>query len=148
MRNGFIGLAILGTVAVGTPGVAVAQGCPPGQIMQAGICQPTTTLPGAAAAAPAAPAPAATTTAAAPAPAAPAPAGTAPASTTTVSAPAATGTATAAPAAVSGSTTAPAPVAGPTAGAEAQKEETCAAGLMLYNHGCYPAQHAAGAMMR
>src|SRR5436305_14541067 len=65
MRNGLIGLAILGTVAIGTPGVAVAQGCPPGQIMHAGICQ-SATMPGAAAAAPAAPATAATTTAAAP----------------------------------------------------------------------------------
>jgi hypothetical protein len=30
----------------------------------------------------------------------------------------------------------------------AEKAETCPAGFSLYNHGCYPAQDAAGAMMR
>jgi hypothetical protein len=128
MRNGFIGLAILGTIVAAPNGAAVAQTCPPGQILQAGTCQPAT-APGAAAAVSAAPAPTATAT-------------TAPATTPT-------GTVTAtAPAAVSGSTMAPAPVAGPTAGAEAQKAESCPAGLALYNHGCYPAHDAANAMVR
>jgi hypothetical protein len=131
MRNGFIGLAILGTVVAATNGAAVAQTCPPGQILQAGTCQPAT-APGAAAAVSAAPAPTAAATTTAPA---------------TATAPSGTVTATT-PAAVSGSTVTPAPVAGPTAGAEAQKVETCPAGLALYNHGCYPTHDAANAMVR
>jgi hypothetical protein len=131
MRNGFIGLAILGTIAI--PGAALAQSCPPGQILQAGVCR-IATAPAPSAAVPAAPT---TTTTTAVAPTATAPA--APRSTVTT-------TTTAAPAAVSGSSAAP--VVSPTAGASQEKVETCPTGFSLYNHGCYPAHDAANAMMR
>ena len=127
MRKGLIGLAVIGTIAIGTSGAAVAQvqSCPPGQILQAGVCQ-AATMPGAPAAAPvpgASPRAGATTT-----------------TTTTTAAP---------PGAVSGSSAAPAPIISPTAGtAAAEKAESCPAGLALYNHGCYPAQDAATAMVR
>ena len=39
MRNAFIGLGILGTIAIGTSDAALAQTCPPGQILQGTICR-------------------------------------------------------------------------------------------------------------
>ena len=134
MRNGLIGLAVIGAIAIGTSGAAVAQvqSCPPGQILQAGVCQ-VATMPGAPGAAPSTVPRANTTSTATVAPSTAPPAGT---------------TATAAPAgAVSGSSAAP--VISPTAGtAAAEKTEACPAGLALYNHGCYPAHDAATAMVR
>ena len=134
MRNGYIGLAILGTVAIAMPGAALAQTCPPGQILQGSVCR-VATMPGAPAAAPTtAPPVAATTT-------------VPPVRTTTT-----TTTATARPSAVAPTTTAPATgIAGsstPPATASAEKAESCPSGFSLYNHGCYPAQDAASAMMR
>ena len=123
MRNGLIALAVIGAIAIGTSGAAVAQSCPPGQILQAGVCQ-AATMPGAPGAVPvpsALPRAGATTT------------------TTTTAAPAG---------AVSGSSAAP--IISPTAGgmAAAEKAAACPAGLALYNDRCYPAQDAANAMMR
>ena len=127
MRNGLIGLAIVGTVALGTGNAALAQVCPAGQIMQAGICRPAaapgvvTTAPGSAGVVGTVPSNPAV--------------GPRAAGTTTVT----TG--------VAGSSVPP--VASSTAGAAAQEKiETCPAGFILYNHGCAPAQHAVGTMVR
>lgn len=119
MRKGFIGLAVAGTIAVTTSGVAMAQTCPPGQIMQAGMCRPaamtgttgTYAAPGTVASPSAR---AATTT-----------------TTTTTRAPAAT---------------APVPAMGSSM-PQAESTKTCPTGFTLYNNGCYPAQDAANAMM-
>src|SRR5206468_7544704 len=67
MRNGLIGLAIVGTLAVGTAGAALAQTCPPGQILQAGLCQPVAAPAPSATAVPPTAAPAPTATAVPPA---------------------------------------------------------------------------------
>lgn len=125
MRHGLTTLAILGTIGIGTAGAASAQTCPPGQMLQAGICRP-------AAAATAAPAP--RTAVAPPATRAPAmaPGVTAgraahpygPTTTTTVR---------------TGSTVAPAPVASTTAGA-ATEQKVCPAGFTLYKGGCASTQ--------
>ena len=39
MRKAVIGLGILGTIAIGTSGAALAQTCPPGQTLQGTICR-------------------------------------------------------------------------------------------------------------
>ena len=140
MRNGYIGLTILGTIAMAMPGLALAQTCPPGQILQAGICRPAT----ATAPAPAAPSimPQASATTARPTTAPPPAAAVEPSPS-----PRATTVTTTTQAPMSGTTTAPpSPAMAPAASVE--KIETCPAGLALYNHGCYPAHDAMSAMGR
>lgn len=140
MRNGYIGLTILGTIAMAMPGLALAQTCPPGQILQAGICRPATPPVAAAPAAPSIMPQASATTArptTAPPPAAAAEPSASPHATTVT-------TTTRAP--MSGTTAPPPPAMAPAASAE--KIETCPAGLALYNHGCYPAHDAMSTMGR
>ena len=133
MRNGLITLAILGTIGIGTTASAAVQTCPPGQILQAGICRPAPT---------AAPAP---RTAMHP----PAATARAPAPAHAMAAPAATpGVGTAAhPMGVTTTTTtvhtgtSAAPGPAPTAGTmTAEKREVCPAGFTLYRGGCAPTQ--------
>ena len=161
MRNGVVGLAVLGAIAIGTSGAVMAQTCPPGQMLQAGRCVSVTgpgmavvppppagsprgnaahpenamTVPG--------PAPVATAVPARPAAPAPAPGSTAgrfyPTAATTRTTTVQTGT-----------SMPPRPaVASPTAGTTTvEKREVCPAGFVLYKGGCAPAQDAANALFK